>query len=87
MTEPFKTADMALAAYLILEGFRHSAVELVHGSGRQAEFVFEDGADIRGAIDEYELGHGSVEPRDFTRKLAFVRNRMKDCVRDGSSVA
>lgn len=78
---------MAQAAFLILEGFRHTAVELVHGSGRQAEFVFEDVPELRECVDEYELGHGSVEPRDFMRKVAFVRNRMMDCVRGNRSAA
>lgn len=81
--QEFRTADMALAAYLILEGFGYESVEARDGNGRvTAEFVFSESGELSAAAHEYELGQVVVEPRDFTRKVAFVRNRMKDCVRD-----
>lgn len=86
--QEFRTADMALSAYLILEGFRYDRVEARDGNGRvTAECVFLESGELTAAAEEYELGQVVVEPRDFMRKVAFVRNRMKDCVRDFRSAA
>lgn len=78
----FKTPDMALAAFLLMEGFRHVRIEVSNGNGRStAQVVFSTEPELHGAVEDYELGQGEVEPRDFMRKVAFVRNRMKDAIR------
>lgn len=77
---------MALAAYLLLAGIKYDRIEVSGGNGRTtAECVFHSDARLTELSEEYALGEAFVEPLDFQRKVAFVRNRMKDSVRDFES--
>jgi Domain of unknown function (DUF5659) len=80
----YRTSDLALCAFLLLDGHRFREIEKV--SEQQAVMVFEDGDELIEAVREYETGNAEVEPRDFLRKVAFVRNRMRDAVRDQGRV-
>lgn len=79
MTE-YRTHDLALCAYLLLDGHRYVVIERVGPT--QAEMVFRDGSELQSAVADFETGNASVEPRDFVRKVAFVRNRLRDAIRN-----
>lgn len=82
----YATADMALAAFLTLEGYRHTRIDVTRNGSKRptATLVFDADSEMESAVEEYELGHGLIEPRDFMRKVAWVRNRMMDAIRDAS---
>lgn len=77
----FHTSDLALCAYLHLEGFGHSRIERV--DDKRAEMVFEDGDDLHGAVEEYRTGNATVEPREFMRKVGWTRGLLLDAVKAG----
>jgi len=81
----YRTSDLALCGYLHLEGFGHVRIEKV--ADRRAEMVFEDGDGLRDAVMDYQTGNASVEPREFMRKIGWVRGRLLDTVNDGEDSA
>lgn len=78
----YRTSDLALCAYLHLEGFGHILIERV--AEKRAEMLFQDGNDLKEAVREYSTGFATVEPREFMRKVAWVRGLLLDAVRERS---
>lgn len=76
----YRTHDLALCAFLLLDGFHYESVERVNDN--RAQMVFTDGDALRVRVQDYQSGRVAVEPRDFQRKVAFVRNRLRDATRD-----
>ena len=75
--ERFRTPNMWLAAYLLLEGFRHLDIVMADGN-QHAEFVFEGGDEIDQAVDEFEIGTAVVEPRGYMKSVSFARKRLRN---------
>lgn len=71
----FRTTDMALAAYLCVEGHRFLRIERKHGTSI-ATIVF-DGDDQLGVdVEEYQSGNALVEPLTFQKKVYWLRNKI-----------
>jgi hypothetical protein len=79
----YRTSDLALCAFLHLEGFGFK--EIVRINEQRAEMVFEDGTELRDAVMDYQTGNASVEPREFQRKVGWVRGQLLDAVREQSA--
>lgn len=77
-TSEVRTADLALAAYLTQEGYKHKCLELLdpHHSRTQAVWVFDGNGDVHGAVETYQDGGASVEPRDFMKAVRSVRDEL-----------
>jgi hypothetical protein len=75
----FKTSDLALCAYLHIEGYGHTRIERI--DEKRAEMVFSDGDGLRDAVAEYQTGNAEVEPREYQRKIGWIRGLLLDCVR------
>lgn len=71
----FRTTDLALAAYLCVEGFRFLRIERRKGT-HIADIIFDGEQMLYAAVDEYEVGHATVEPRTFQQKVHWLRNKM-----------
>lgn len=80
MPKEYKTSDMALCAYLHVEGFGHTRIEAI--DEKRAVMVFEDGPELDDAVQEYRTGNAEVEPREFQRKIGWVRGLLLDAVRN-----
>lgn len=78
-TSEYRTSDLALCAFLHLEGFGFERIEKV--DAKRAEMVFADGEELRDAVMDYQTGNASVEPREFQRKISWVRGHLLDAVR------
>lgn len=78
----YRTSDLALCAYLHLEGYGHSRIERV--DEKRAEMVFSDGDGLRDAVMEYQTGNATVEPREFQRRIGWCRGLLLDSVRSGT---
>lgn len=68
-----RTSNLALAASLRLEGFRHSGMELVD---RNVAWIFDLDGDGLGVVEDFEAGQLEVEPVGFTKSLKVVRDEM-----------
>jgi hypothetical protein len=79
MATEYRTSDLALCAYLHIEGFGHTRIERL--DDKRAEMVFEDGDALQEVVSEYKTGNGDVEPREFQRKVGWVRGLLLDTVR------
>lgn len=79
----FRTSDMALCAYLHLEGLGHYSVEKV--TDNRAEMTFADNSDLREFLEQYRNGWARVEPREFQRKVGWVRGLLLEAVRPPES--
>jgi len=69
----FKTRDLALATYLNLRGHRHSRMERLHAFGY---WFFDRDASLDKLVMDYKAGVAKVEPREFVRTLASVREEL-----------
>lgn len=70
-TEKFKTQDVDLSAWLVLQGHVCYAVEL-SADGRKGEFVFMDSPGLQAACDRWRFG--AREFREFaTNRVQLYR--------------
>lgn len=74
----YKTFDLAMAAFLKLNGYTVTKVE--KKDGRTAEFYFEN-VD-RDKIREYNNGLGTVEPKDFATMMRQFNQTAKRVIRE-----
>ena len=74
--QEFQTKDMALSAFLLLEGYPFLRCEKV-GRG-VAAMVFDCDEEFGAAVEEYNSGLARVEPRAFVAKVAWVRGKLRD---------
>lgn len=90
----FRSSDLALCAYLCFEGYSHSDTVVVNTGrkdgvtdkwvGGRVEMVFSD-YDIGGikkTVEKYRTGKALVEPREFQRKVGWVRGIFLDHLKD-----
>lgn len=71
----YRTADMALAAYLNLHGQLHQGMEK-RNEGRECVWVFYMSEPLRVLVDGFLGGNARVEPKTFLSKVAAVRKEM-----------
>lgn len=74
--QEFRTKDMALAAFLLVEGYPFLRCEKVRRG--LAEMIFDCDDDLGAAVEEYKTGSATVEPRMFVAKIAFVRTKLRE---------
>lgn len=72
------TDDVALAAYLRLEGFTYAGLRLrprSPGPGKRiGEFTFPVSARLEACCDRYDRGEARVEPKAFALAFRAVRD-------------
>jgi len=93
----FRASDLALCAYLCLEGFSHDNTVVVHLGredgvtgkwvGGRVEMIFSDSGghdydDLLRAVERYRNGDALVEPREYQRKVGWVRGIFLDHLKD-----
>lgn len=85
MRKTLRTADVALATYLKMEGFEIDRLEIIsNGSPKPvAEFVFTDPIQYAGSVSrltaaqmDYERGNARCEPRAFALEFRRVRDQL-----------
>lgn len=72
----YKTADIALTATLVANGFQIQGLEFE--TEKRAWFEFEDTRKLRELVDKYNLRKVRIEPNDFFTKLRDVKTRIYD---------
>jgi hypothetical protein len=89
MVETLRTADLALATYLKIEGCPIDRLEVMPGGSPKAvaEFVVScpNGAtaeSLWALAKDYERGAARVEPRDFAVEYRRVRDQLFAFLRD-----
>jgi hypothetical protein len=74
----FKTRDMAMAAYLVLNDHEPLRCEQIEGDSF-AVMVFDmDDEELMDRVDVYHAGEARVEPKHFQQKVTLVRERLKE---------
>lgn len=69
----FHTSDMALVAYLTTRFINHCDIRMPE---RSAIWYFEESDELRQEVAEYSNGEAMVEPKEFMRGVARVRDEM-----------
>lgn len=70
----FRTADLALTAALCVSGFVVGEIDKV--SPQRSVFVFEDGEELREAVNQYWRKELRVEPQDYFNQLKTLKARI-----------
>lgn len=70
----FRTADLALTAALCVSGFVVEDVDRV--SPQRSVFVFENGEELREAVNRYWKRELRVEPQDYFNQLKTIKARI-----------
>lgn len=71
----FRTTDLALAAYLCVEGHRFLRIERNNGS-QFATIIFDGDDELGSDVEDYKSGNALVEPLTFQKKVHWLRNKM-----------
>lgn len=69
----WRTDDMALAAYIALEGGIDPAM---HWEMESCYFVFHDGKELEAAVTEFVSGRARVEPRQYNMTFSRLKKAM-----------
>ena len=79
-SSPFRTTNLNLATYLILQGFEYKlTLDRVTKMGQPiGAWVFQDGEDdsVHVRAEEYSSGHALVEPKAYSRVLVTTRKEV-----------
>lgn len=79
LLKELRTDDLAMAAYLNLEGHRHIRLEM--RDRRSAEWIFAGDGPLHEAAEIYQQADARVEPLEFNRKLREVRDELYKFIR------
>ena len=71
--DSWRTQEMALVAFLSLQGIEHMNMER---NGRSCFWYFEESDELHDKVDEYLQGDGLVEPRAFNDTFARIKRDM-----------
>lgn len=71
----FRTRDLALAAFLCVEGHRFLRIERDDKSPFSI-VIFDADDDLITDVEDYQSGVAQVEPREFQKKVHWLRNKM-----------
>jgi hypothetical protein len=75
-----RTTDMAMAAYLRINGARHLTMELIEFPDEdrqdQVEWVYQGTPRVNNLVSDYNEGSATVEPKKFATILAIVRREL-----------
>lgn len=75
-----KTDDLAMAAFLHLEGHNHREIRM--RDRRSAEWIFDSDGKLRECAETYQRGDALVEPLAFNRTLRQVRDELYHFLRN-----
>jgi len=70
----FRTADLALTAALCVSGFVVEEMERVNPT--RSVFIFQNSAELQGAVNGYWRGDLRVEPQAFFNQLKTLKARI-----------
>jgi hypothetical protein len=72
----FRTADMALAAYLVVMGHRDFHCDHGLNNGGRIDWCFPESLDLKELVEDYRDAAAQVEPRQFAQAQGLVRSAM-----------
>ena len=81
--ELYKTNDMALAAYLVMEGHAVQRMERAHERSRSVCWVFAVVGSLMDAVAAYAAEDALVDPLAYTQTLSDVRSSMYEFLQAG----
>lgn len=81
--ETYRTNDMALAAYLVMEGHAVQSLERVHERSRSVSWVFAVVGNLMDAVASYAAEDALVDPLAYTQTLSDVRSSMYEFLQAG----
>ena len=70
----FRTADLSLTAALCVSGFVVEDVDIV--SPQRSVFVFENGEELKEAVNRYWRQEMRVEPQEYFNQLKIIKARI-----------
>ena len=70
----FRTADLSLTAALCVSGFVIREIERV--SSQRSVFLFENGAELPEAVNQYWRQEMRVEPQEYFNQLKIIKARI-----------
>lgn len=81
--ETYRTNDMALAAYLTMEGHLAQSLERMHERARSVVWTFAKVGNLMQLVDDYQSERANVDPLVFTQTLSDVRSSMYEFLQAG----
>ena len=81
--QEYRTNDMALAAYLVMEGHAVQRMERMHERSRSVNWVFTVVGNLPEAVAAYASEDALVDPLAYTQTLSDVRSSMYEFLQAG----